>query len=81
MGPPERGATLGNRYDPPLLSSLLEDLEVEYALADAGYDFKTNWMGMKAIGAEPVIAVNQRRGLKRKTERKQLLKNHVLKGR
>jgi transposase len=87
--------TPGNRHDSPLLLSLLEDLEAEYVLADAGYDSKGNIEGVKAMGAEPVIAPNPRRGAEKrrlehggllKTKRyiveqfTGLIKNHILKG-
>lgn len=58
--------TLGNRHDSPLLLSLLEDLEAEYVLTDAGYDSKGNIEGVKAMGAEPVIAANPRRSGKKR---------------
>jgi hypothetical protein len=48
--------TPGNRYDSPFLPGLIEDLEADYVLADAGYDSKTNNGAVKAIDAEPVIA-------------------------
>jgi transposase len=54
--------TPGNRHDSPLLPSLLEDLEADYVLADAGYDSERNIKAVKAIGAVPVIAVNPRNG-------------------
>jgi hypothetical protein len=34
--------TSGNRYDSPFLPGLIEDLEADYVLADAGYDSKKN---------------------------------------
>ena len=34
--------TPGNRYDSPFLPKLIEDLEADYVLADAGYDSKRN---------------------------------------
>jgi len=87
--------TPGNRYDSPLLPLLLEDLEAEYVLADAGYDSKANRKAVRGMGAEPVIAVNPRRGVKRRLKRKHklllrskryvveqfngIIKNHVLK--
>jgi transposase len=66
--------TPGNRYDSPLLPGLLEDLESEYVLADAGYDSKRNIKAVKAMGAEPVIACNPRRGRRRKIKHGELLK-------
>jgi len=53
--------TPGNRYDSPLLPLLLEDLEAQYVLADAGYDSKRNIKAVEAMSAEPVIASNPRR--------------------
>ena len=64
-----------------------------YVLADAGYDSKSNIEAVRAIGAEPVIAPNPRRGKRRrfkhgelvKTKRylveqfNGLVKNHILK--
>jgi IS5 family transposase len=86
--------TPANRHDSPILPSLLEDLEAEYVLADAGYDSRSNREAVKAIGAEPVIAPNPRRGRGRRLKHRSLLKakrhlveqfnglikNHVLKG-
>ena len=43
LGLPLRAlVTPGNRYDSPFLPGLIEDLEADYVLADAGYDSKTN---------------------------------------
>ena len=43
LGLPLRAVvTPGNRYDSPFLPRLIEDLEADYVLADAGYDSKTN---------------------------------------
>lgn len=93
LGLPLKGTvTPGNRYDGPLLPSLLEDLEAEYVVADAGYDSEANRRAVRAMGAEPVIAVNPRRNVKEKRKRKLplkskrylveqfngLIKNHVL---
>ena len=88
--------TPGNRHDSPILPRLLEDLEAEYVLADAGYDSKSNIKAVKAIGAEPVIAPNPRRGKGRGLKHAELqllrakrylveqfnglVKNHVLRG-
>jgi len=86
--------TPGNRHDSSLLPSLLDDLEAEYVLADAGYDSKSNIKAVKAIGAEPVIVPNPRRGKGRRLRHGELLKakrylveqfnglvkNHILKG-
>jgi transposase len=66
--------TPGNRYDSPFLPRLIEDLEADYVLADAGYDSKTNDRAVKAIDAEPVIASNPRRGKRRKVKHGELLK-------
>jgi transposase len=66
--------TPGNRYDSPFLPKLIEDLEADYVLADAGYDSKTNNKAVKAIDAEPVIASNPRRGKRKKIKHKILLK-------
>lgn len=87
--------TPANRHDSPILPKLLDDLEAEYVSADAGYDSESNIKAVKAIGAEPVIAPNPRRGGK-KRELKHgeplrakrylveqfngLVKNYVLKG-
>jgi IS5 family transposase len=66
--------TPGNRYDSPLLPLLLEDLEADYVLADAGYHSKRNIKAVRAIGAEPVIARNPRRGRRRRIRHSRLLK-------
>jgi hypothetical protein len=66
--------TPGNRYDSPFLPGLIEDLEAEYVLADAGYDSKTNKGAAKGIDAQPVIASNPRRGKQRKIKHATLLK-------
>ena len=66
--------TPGNRYDSPFLPGLIEDLEADYVLADAGYDSKTNKEAVKAIDAEPVIACNPRRGKRKKIKHVKLLK-------
>src|SRR5665647_335827 len=42
--------TSGNRYDSPFLPKLIEDLEADYVLADAGYDSKANARAVLAIG-------------------------------
>jgi transposase len=57
--------TTGNCYDSPFLPKLIEDLEAEYVLADAGYNSKRNIKAVKDIGAVPVIADNPRRRGKR----------------
>lgn len=51
----------GNRFDSIFLPELIDDLEAQYVLADAGYDSLENIAAVKAIGAVPVIAVNPRR--------------------
>jgi transposase len=66
--------TPGNRYDSPFLPKLIEDLEAEYVLADAGYDSKTNKEAAKGIDAKPVIAANPRRGKRKKIKHAALLK-------
>jgi hypothetical protein len=66
--------TPGNRYDSPFLPGLIEDLEADYVLADAGYDSKTNSKAVKAIDAEPVIASNPPRGKHKKIKHAVLLK-------
>ena len=66
--------TPGNRYDSPFLPGLIEDLEADYVLADAGYDSKTNYRAVKDIDAEPVIASNPRRGKRKKIKHAKLLK-------
>jgi IS5 family transposase len=75
LGLPLRAVvTSGNRYDSPFLPGLIEDLEADYVLADAGYDSKTNSKAVKAIDAEPVIAPNPRRGKRKKIKHATLLK-------
>jgi hypothetical protein len=39
----------GNRYDSPFLTKLIEDLEAEYILADAGYDSRANVKTVKGL--------------------------------
>jgi hypothetical protein len=94
LGLPLKGeVTAGNRYDSPLLPSLVEDLEAEYVVADAAYDSRANRIAVKAMGAKPIIAQNPRRGSRKKPKHWKLLrkrylveqfnglvKNHVLKG-
>jgi transposase len=76
LGLPLRAVvTSGNRYDSPFLPGLIEDLEADYVLADAGYDSKTNYRAVKGIDAEPVIASNPRRGKRKKIKHAKLLKN------
>jgi hypothetical protein len=76
LGLPLRAiVTSGNRYDSPFLPGLIEDLEADYVLADAGYDSKANASTVKAIDAEPVIASNPRRGKRKKIKYSKLLKS------
>jgi transposase len=75
LGLPLRAlVTPGNKYDGPFLPRLIEDLEADYVLADAGYDSKTNHRAVKAIDASPVIAPNPRRGKRKKIKHVKLLK-------
>jgi len=75
LGLPLRAVvTPGNRYDSPFLPKLIEDLEADYVLADAGYDSKTNYKAVKAIDAEPVIASNPIIGKRKKIKHVKLLK-------
>ncbi len=76
LGLPLRAlVTPGNKYDGPFLPRLIEDLEVDYVLADAGYCSRRNTEAVKAINAKPAIADNpRRRGKNRKIERSELLK-------
>ena len=75
LGLPLRAVvTPGNRYDSPFLPKLIEDLEADYVLADAGYDSKTNYRAVKDIDAKPVIASNPRRGKRKKIKHAELLK-------
>jgi IS5 family transposase len=53
--------TPGNCFDSPLLPKLIEDLEAEYVVADAGYHSLQNLRAVKDMGAVPIIAVNPRR--------------------
>ncbi len=50
----------GNRFDSIFLPKLLEDLEAQYVLADAGYHSLENLKAVEAMGAKPIIAVNPR---------------------
>lgn len=62
LGLPLRAiVTSGNRFDSIFLPKLIEDLEAQYVLADAGYHSLENLKAVKAIGAVPIIAVNPRR--------------------
>jgi transposase len=75
LGLPLRAVvTPGNRYDSPFLPGLIEDLEADYVLADAGYDSKSNYRAVKDIDAKPVIASNPRRGKRKKIKYAKLLK-------
>jgi hypothetical protein len=53
--------TPGNRFDSIFLPKLIEDLEADFVLADAGYHSLKNLEAVKNMGAVPVIAVNPRR--------------------
>jgi hypothetical protein len=53
--------TPGNRFDSIFLPKLIEDLEAQYVLADAGYHSLKNIKAVEAIGAVPIIAINPRR--------------------
>jgi len=66
--------TPGNKYDGPFLPKLIEDLEADYVLADAGHDSKTNDKAVKAFDAKPVIASNPRQGKRKKIKHAKLLK-------
>jgi hypothetical protein len=76
LGLPLRAfVTPGNRYDGPFLPKLIEDLEADYVLADAGYCSKRNIEAVKEIGAVPFIADNPRKkGKARKIRPSELLK-------
>jgi transposase len=75
LGLPLRAiVTPGNRYDSPFLPKLIEDLEANYVLADAGYDSKTNRDAVKRIDAKAAIASNPRRGKPKKIKHDKLLK-------
>jgi hypothetical protein len=53
--------TPANRFDSVFLPKLIEDLEAQYVLADAGYHSLNNLKAVRAIGAQPMIALNPRR--------------------
>jgi hypothetical protein len=53
--------TPGNRFDSIFLPKLIEDLEAQYVLADAGYHSVENLKAIRNMGAVPIIAVNPRR--------------------
>jgi hypothetical protein len=76
LGLPLRAlVTPGNCYDSPFLPKLIEDLEADYVLADAGYCSKQNIKAVKDMGAVPVIADNPRKkGKSRKIEPNEILK-------
>jgi transposase len=76
LGLPLRAlVTPGNRYDSPFLPKLIEDLEADYVLADAGYNSKRNIQAVKDIGAVPLIADNPRKkGKSHKIECSELLR-------
>ena len=76
LGLPLRAlVTPGNKYDSPFLPKLIEDLEADYVLADAGYNSKRNIKAVKDIGAVPVIADNPRKkGKSHKIEPSELLR-------
>ena len=50
----------GNRFDSIFLPKLIEDLEAQFVLADAGYHSLKNLKAVEAMGAVPIIAVNPR---------------------
>jgi len=53
--------TPANCFDSPLVPKLIEDLEADYVLADAGYHSLKNTQAVKNMGAISIIAVNPRR--------------------
>jgi transposase len=53
--------TPNNCFDSPLLPKLIEDLEADYVVADAGYHSLKNLQVVRDMGAVPIIAVNPRR--------------------
>jgi len=62
LGLPLRAlVTPGNLYDSPFLPKLIEDLEADFVLADAGYHSLKNIQAVMDMGAVPIIAVNPRR--------------------
>jgi transposase len=62
LGLPLRAiVTSGNKYDSPFLPKLIEDLEADYVLADAGYCSKRNIEAVKDVGAVAFIVVIQER--------------------
>jgi transposase len=62
LGLPLRAlVTPNNCFDSPILPKLIEDLEADYVLADAGYHSLKNLQVVRDMGAVPIIAVNPRR--------------------
>ncbi len=62
LGLPLRAkVTPNNCFDSPILPKLIEDLEADYVLADAGYHSLKNLQAVRDMGAVPIIAVNPRR--------------------
>lgn len=49
-------------------------MEADYVLGDAAYYSEKNFRAAEAIGAEPVIACNPRRGKRKKIKHSRLLK-------
>jgi transposase len=76
LGLPLRAiVTPGNCYDGPFLPKLVEDLEADFVLADAGYCSKRNFQAVKDMGAVAFIADNPRKkGKKCKRESSKRLK-------
>jgi transposase len=76
LGLPLRAiVTPGNCYDGPFLPKLVEDLEADCVLADAGYCSKRNFQAVKDMGAVAFIADNPRKkGKKCKRESSKRLK-------
>ena len=76
LGLPLRAlVTSDNCYDSPFLPKLIEDVEADYVLADAGYCSKRNFNAVRDMGAVPVIADNPRKkGKSRKIEACELLR-------
>ena len=62
LGLPLRAlVTSANCFDSPFLPKLIDDLEADFVLADAGYHSLKNIQAVKDMGAVPIIAVNPRR--------------------
>jgi IS5 family transposase len=53
--------TPANCFDSPILPKLIEDIEADYVLADAGYHSLMNLQAVKDMGAVSIIAINPRR--------------------